>query len=411
MSKHLFFYLIFVKLTIQTASISLEKKDMTKKSILFLFLLITGIFYSQQWQTATLQHSSGLREYSIYVPSNYNSQNPASLVITLHGLGDTMNNFRNIGFAALAETNNIIVICPQALNDPLSGTAWNSGAGYSFYTPNANVDDVGFISSLIDTVKQTYSINPDKVFACGFSMGGFMTERLALVLNNKIKVFASVAGTFGNAILPVAAGTPGRPVSIAHFHGTSDSTIGYSNNNFGNSVDQMISYWKNNNSSNSTPVHTLLPDTANDGFTVDHYRYTSPSNNSVIELYKVNNANHVWLTSQNDISYTQKIWEFFTQNSSNLSVSDVLVKDKGFSVYPVPAKDFITLSFPKNYSSIELAIYDLTGKLVLSERIQLKNNADYSIDLKSAGLSKGTYLLSVKNDHNPEPVTKKIIIN
>ncbi|UEQ77672.1 hypothetical protein [Chryseobacterium arthrosphaerae] len=90
---------------------------MTKKSILFLFLLITGIFYSQQWQTATLQHSSGLREYSIYVPSNYNSQNPASLVITLHGLGDTMNNFRNIGFAALAETNNIIVICPQALND------------------------------------------------------------------------------------------------------------------------------------------------------------------------------------------------------------------------------------------------------------------------------------------------------
>ncbi|WP_278377567.1 T9SS type A sorting domain-containing protein [Chryseobacterium arthrosphaerae] len=169
----------------------------------------------------------------------------------------------------------------------------------------------------------------------------------------------------------------------------------------------MISYWKNNNSSNSTPVHTLLPDTANDGFTVDHYRYTSPSNNSVIELYKVNNANHVWLTSQNDILYTQKIWEFFTQNSSNLSVSDVLVKDKGFSVYPVPAKDFITLSFPENYSSIYLAIYDLTDKLVLSERIQLKNNADYSIDLKPAGLSKGTYLLSVKNDHNPEPVTKR----
>ncbi|MDW9378877.1 T9SS type A sorting domain-containing protein [Chryseobacterium sp. JV558] len=384
---------------------------MTKKSILFLFLLITGIFYGQQWQTATIQHSSGLREYSIYVPSNYNSQNPASLVITLHGLGDTMNNFRNIGFAALAETNNIIVICPQALSDPLSGTAWNSGAGYPFYTPNANVDDVGFISSLIDSVKQTYSINPNKVFACGFSMGGFMTERLALFLNDKIKVFASVAGTFGNGILPVAAGTPGRPVSIAHFHGTSDATIGYSNNNFGNSVDQMINYWKNNNLSNSTPVHTLLPNTANDGLTVDHYKYTSPSNNSVIELYKVNNADHVWLTPQNDISYTQKIWEFFTQNSSNLSVSEVLANDREFSVYPLPAKDFIHLRFPKNYSDIELAIYDLTGKLMLSEKIKLKNNTEYTLDLKAGKLIKGNYLLTVKNDHNPNPVTKKIIIN
>lgn len=384
---------------------------MVKKSILLLFLLITGIFYSQQWQTATIQHSSGLREYSIYVPSNYNAQNPASLVITLHGLGDTMNNFRNIGFAALAETNNIIVLCPQALSDPLSGTAWNSGAGYSFYTPNANVDDIGFISTLIDTVKQTYNINPNKVFACGFSMGGFMTERLALVLNDKIKVFASVSGTFGNGILPVAVGTPGRPVSIAHFHGTADTTIGYSNNNFGNSVDEMISYWKNNNSSNSTAIHTLLPDTANDGFTVDHYKYTSPANNSVIELYKVNNAGHVWLTQQNDISYTQKIWEFFSQNSSNLSVSDAWADDKEILIYPVPAKDFITLSFPKNYSDVELTIYDLTGKLMLSDKIKLNSRAEYTLDLSSNKLVKGIYLLSVKNNHNLPPVTKKIIIN
>lgn len=382
---------------------------MAKKSILFLFLLITGIFHSQQWQTATLQHTSGLREYSIYVPSNYNVQNPASLVLTLHGLGDTMANFRNIGFAALAETQNIIVVCPQALSDPLFGTAWNSGASY-FYTPNSNVDDIGFLSALIDQVKQNYAINPDKVFACGFSMGGFMTERLALVLNDKIKVFASVAGTFGNGILPVAAGTPGRPVSIAHFHGTADNTIGYTNNNFGNSVDQMISYWKTNNVSNSSPVHTTLPNTANDGYTVDHYRYTSPNNNSVIELFKVNNADHTWLTAQNDISYTQEIWKFFNQNSNNLSVSEI-AENVSFSIHPIPARDFITLRFPEHYSNIEIKITDLTGREVLSEKISLDSKNQYTLHLKSTRLGRGMYLIAVKTNPDKNTVVKKIIVD
>ncbi|WP_131724378.1 alpha/beta hydrolase family esterase [Chryseobacterium indologenes] len=377
---------------------------MTQKSILFLCLLFAGIFYSQQWQTVSMQHSSGLREYSVYVPTGYSSQNPASLVLTLHGLGDNMINFRNIGFDTLAESNNIIVVCPQALSDPLSGTAWNSGAGFSWYTPNSNIDDIGFISTLIDKIKQEYSINPNKIFACGFSMGGFMTERLALTLNHKIKVFASVAGTFGNGILPVAAGTPGRPVSIAHFHGTADSTIGYTNNNFGNSVDQMINYWKNNNSSVNVPVHTLLPDSSNDGYTVDHYRYTSPNNNSVIELFKVNNADHIWLTAQNDISYTQKIWEFFNQNSSNLTVSDTSIK-KDISVYPIPAKDFINIDLP-NYTHIELKIFDLSGKEVFSENTTLNSSHRYTLALRSVGITRGVYIISINNN-----ITKKIIIN
>ncbi|ASK29360.1 hypothetical protein CEY12_04270 [Chryseobacterium sp. T16E-39] len=381
-----------------------------KTTLLFLFLFISNIVCSQQWQTGTLQHSSGLREYSIYVPSNYNPQNPASLVFTLHGLGDNMTNFRNIGFAAIAESDNAIIVCPQALTDPLTGsTAWNSGAGLSFYIPNSNVDDVGFISALIDKVKQDYSINPNKVFACGFSMGGFMTERLALVLNNKIKVFASVAGTFGNGILPVAAGTPGRPVSIAHFHGTADSTIGYTNNNYGNSVDQLISYWKTNNQSVSSPIHTLLPDTVNDGYTVDHYKYTSPNNNSVIELFKVNNASHTWLTSQNDISYTQKIWEFFNQNSDFLSVSDVQSNIK-LSFYPIPAKDHIIITFPKNYTNVELEIVDLSGRSIWTEKAEVRNN-QYQLNLNSFRHATGTFILSIKIKDENTVINKKVIIN
>lgn len=386
-------------------------KSTSTHLFLFLFLFLSGNLFCQ-WQTGTLQHASGLREYSIYVPTNYNPQNPASLVLTLHGLGDNMTNFRNIGFNVLAETNNIIVVCPQAITDPVAGTSWNSGAGFAFYTPNAGVDDVGFLSALIDKVKQNYSINANKVFACGFSMGGFMTERLALVLNNKIKVFASVAGTFGTAILPVAAGTPGRPVSIAHFHGTSDQTIGYTNNSYGNSVDEMINYWKTNNQSVSTPVHTTLPDTANDGYTVDHYKYVSPNNNSVIELFKVNNAGHIWLTSQNDISYTQKIWEFFNQNSNVLAVGEVGVKPV-FSMAPNPADNYVEFTLPskgwEHSSELEISIFDLTGNKVLSLPISFTDRK-YRLNLKENALTSGVYMISFKTKDGESIPAKKLII-
>jgi polyhydroxybutyrate depolymerase len=375
--------------------------------LLFAFLLSVPLF--AQWQNKTLNHASGVRQYRVYVPTNYNVANPASLVLTLHGLGDNMTNFSGIGFDQLAETNNIIVVCPQALNDPLAGTAWNSGAGPSYYIPNSGVDDVGFISSLIDRVSLDYAINPNKVFSCGFSMGGFMTEKLAVQLNNKIKAFASVAGTFGNGILPVAAGAPGRPVSIAHFHGTSDGTIAYTGNTYGNDVDVLINYWKTNNQSNTVPVHTTLPNNAADGYTVDHYKYTSPNNNSVIELFKVNGADHVWLTAANDISYTTEIWNFFNRyTQTTLSTSNFENLRSNLSVYPNPTDDKINFSVSDSNRNefFDLKVYDLSGREVLSKKGQFVDG-NYILSLEN--FNNGIYFARLKN--NTIDLDRKIIVN
>lgn len=383
-----------------------------KKTTIFLLLAIfISLPIFAQWQNQTLNHASGLRSYRVYVPTNYNAANPASLVLTLHGLGDNMTNFSGIGFDQLAETNNIIVVCPQALNDPLAGTAWNSGAGPTYYQPNSNVDDVGFISALIDKVSLDYSINPNKVFSCGFSMGGFMTEKLAIQLNNKIKAFASVAGTFGNGILPVAVGAPGRPVSIAHFHGTSDGTIAYTGNTYGNDAEVMINYWKTNNQSNSVPVHTILPNTAADGYTVDHYRYTSPNNNSVIELFKVNGANHVWLGPANDISYTTEIWNFFNAYiQTTLSTNEFENATASLTVFPNPINDKINFSFTGigQNDLFDLVIYDLYGREIVSKKLQFVNG-NYSMLIDKTNYNCGMYFVKLKSDSIA--FTEKIFIN
>lgn len=384
---------------------------MKTKITFFLLTFLISIPLFAQWQNQTLNHASGLRNYRVYIPTNYNAANPASLVLTLHGLGDDMTNFSGIGFAQLAETNNIIVVCPQALSDPIAGTAWNSGAGPTYYQPNSSVDDIGFISALIDKVSVDYAVNPNKVFSCGFSMGGFMTEKLAIQLNNKIKAFASVAGTFGNGILPVAVGAPGRPVSIAHFHGTSDGTIAYTGNTYGNDAEVMINYWKTNNQSNAIGVHTVLPNTAADGYTVDHYRYTSPNNTSVIELFKVNGANHVWLGPSNDISYTVEIWNFFNNYiQTTLSVSEFENTDDNLTVFPNPVQDKINFSLTNmgQDNLFDLSIYDISGREIQSKKAQFING-NYTMTIDNVNYKTGIYFVKLKSDSIM--INKKIVID
>ena len=121
-----------------------------------------NIVYSQ-WSNKNISFDGINRQYRIYIPLNYNSTNPASLVMTLHGMGDNMINFSSIGMNNIADTANIIVIVPQALSDPTAGSTWNSGVGYMGYYPNSGTNDIGFLNALLDTVQTNFTINHERV--------------------------------------------------------------------------------------------------------------------------------------------------------------------------------------------------------------------------------------------------------
>ena len=120
------------------------------KLFLALIFLACATASFGQWSNKTMSFGGTTRSYRLYVSPNYNASNPASIVMTLHGLGDNMTNFSNLGFAQIGDTANIIVICPQAVSDPLAGTAWNSGAGMMGYYPNSSVNDIGFLNALVE---------------------------------------------------------------------------------------------------------------------------------------------------------------------------------------------------------------------------------------------------------------------
>ncbi|PLW93140.1 MAG: hypothetical protein C0592_07080 [Marinilabiliales bacterium] len=356
--------------------------------IVFLFTLFLSVAISAQ-TSKTIQHGGLTRQYKEYVPTSYTGSQQVPLVICLHGLGDNMTNFSGIGMHLLADSAQFITLYPQAVESPF-GTAWNSGAGYYGVVLNDGIDDVGFIDALIDSVSAEYNIDPTRVYVCGFSMGGFMSQRLACQLQQRIAAVASVAGTFG-AYLNV---NPYRPIPVCHFHGTSDTQVNYTGNMYGNDAEVLVDWWVDFNNCDTPAVITALPDIAADGYTVEKYDYENGDANTMVRFYKVNNADHIWMMpGTNDISYTLEIWKFFRmfQNTTQSIEDSELLK---VSVFPNPASDKIQVNCFGVVDG-EYEILDMNGQKLVGEYF----SGSY-INANVSELPSGIYVIRVFNETN-----------
>src|SRR6218665_1294989 len=139
------------------------------KHIIYSFLLC--LFFSNtsngQWINASFSFDGQIRSYRTYKPAGYNPANPASLIVVLHGLGGSMNDAAFMNITGIADTANIILLSPQALDyaNPFGiiNAAWNSGIeldipGSGNYVVNGDVNDVGFINAMMDSAMLQYSI-------------------------------------------------------------------------------------------------------------------------------------------------------------------------------------------------------------------------------------------------------------
>lgn len=394
-------YFINLSTRIQHINIKFMPRNLL---VAVIFLIIYQMPAKAQWTSNSLIHDNIERTYRLYLPDGYTATGQYSLVIGIHGLGDNAINFGNAlsEFKSIADTAHIILAYPQGLKNPIIGNGWNAGAGALGIYPSADIDDVGFINALTDSLQNKYPIIKEQTYLFGFSNGGFMTQRMACEANEKFTAFASIAGTIGNKINDC---NPDRKVPILHLHGTSDINVGYSNNLFGISVDSLMKLWVKNNSCNPEPVTTKLPDLKQDGLTVDHLVYNNC--NKAVELFRVNNAAHILLNANNnDISYCAEIWKFFRNNTPHDVTSTTLnLPKKELKIYPIPATDKITIDVSqyKELADAVITISNLSGTILYTSR------PDYlgihHIDVSN--LVDGIYCVSV--DQHQEFNTKLII--
>jgi len=86
-------------------------------------------------------------------------------------------------------------------------------------------------------------------------------------------------------------------------------------------------------------------------------------------------------------------WWAFTPGYKSATVDvQEFDSEQEFVVYPNPVSDQLTISFPEKSEANTLSIYTVSGKRLLQKTI----NSNESISLKSNGIEKGIYLLTVE---------------
>jgi len=161
------------------------------------------------------------RHYRLYVPPSLPTGQRVPLLVALHGGLGTSEQFQtNSGFDALAEANGFIVVYLDGIGALPGGRGpqtWNGGYCCGA-AADKNIDDVGFVRQLVDTIVAAQPVDPARVVAAGHSNGAILAYRLACELSDRIAAIGVQAGSLG-----IDACTPSRPVAVFHLHGTADT--------------------------------------------------------------------------------------------------------------------------------------------------------------------------------------------
>ena len=252
----------------------------------------------------TLQHNGVEREYQLYLPSSYNEENPHTVLLNFHGFGGNAKDYFAFesDFQEVAEQEGVILVYPQALL--LSGfSVWNAAP---FAEENkTDFDDIGFIETLIVDLQEQLSIDPERVYAVGFSNGGMFSYALACFSNEPIAGVAAVSAAQLNLVDCAPS-----PINAFIAHGTADDVLPYNGSSDIASIDEVVSFWTSVNQTSSVAQESSY---AFGNETVYHFTYSEGINNTQVMHYKVENGGHQWFDHEIEgQSFTSILWAILT---------------------------------------------------------------------------------------------------
>lgn len=368
---------------------------MSRKFILFFYLIIIiGNAHSQDFKLQSIEYDGLNREYSIYVPMSYDGSERFPLLFNFHGGNDQISNWINVAdMSPLADTANFILVYPQARPDPSDGGSLN-------WLPKTDgtFDDVNFVNALIDTLLENFQIDENRIYACGYSLGGDMSFELACKLSNRIAAIASVARTMRAD--PIDYCKPDHPTGVLTILGTNDFISPYDGIVF-NGIEYYLSaaathtYWASFNGCGKTPSMREV------STSVKRYIWTTSLGCNYVEELKVNGGGHDWPGSFGNmtISANTEIWNFVSKFNLKgqigcASNSQMNVENKvKIILSPNPCKSQLRVinraDTKSNYS-----IYTILGKPLLKGVLRPGEN---EFDLSQ--LSSNIYIFQAGNMH------------
>ena len=289
------------------------------KKLLFIVFSFPMIGLTQELITENIIFDGNNRQYTAYIPETYSPSIPSPILMAFHGGAGYAQEFMNYeaDFRSIADTAGFILVYPQALEDPNDDnkTSW-------LHKEPTNHNDIYFIDALIDSLSSDYSVDNDRVYISGYSLGGMFSYELACHLNDRVAAFSSVAGAafigaFYNCNIT-------HPTALLNIVGTNDDTHPYNDlNGWYYPVSEINSYWATVNNTDSAPLVVELPDlNISDGSQVEKYSWINGDGCVTVEEIKIINGGHDWPSplsfwANQDINANTEIWNFVSKYNIN----------------------------------------------------------------------------------------------
>ncbi|MGA2980004.1 MAG: PHB depolymerase family esterase [Terriglobales bacterium] len=326
-----------------------------------------------EWIAGTARAAGGSRSFKLWVPATLETGRAWPLVMLLHGCTHGAEDTAEIsGMNEVANKNQFLVVYPEQSRLANLLKCWN------WFHPKHQARDAGepsILAAVVDQVRSTHNVDPDRIYVAGVSAGGAMASILAATYPDIFAAVAVFAGaefkaatSASEALAAMKRGGP-DPVrqgqlafeamrsGLAHknrrrmpaivFHGTEDTAVSPIN------ADQAIAQWGKTNACLAVEhaengfvltekviegrvpdkvtdrVPDNVPDSAPDGYAYRRHIYLEADTRLLMEKWLIQGLGHAWSGSLKPSRYgnpkgpnaSAEIWRFFCEAGSNPAAS------------------------------------------------------------------------------------------
>jgi len=365
-------------------------------------MLASSMMYAVDVNGGFMTPQGIYRTYTLHIPSGYNGSDSIPLVINLHGGNGSAS--QQASFSQMnpkADAEGFFVLYPNGTMLPTDYTGWNAGEW-----TNSTVDDVAFISVLIDTMVENYRIDTLRIFATGFSLGAMMCHTLACELSERIAAVAPVEG--GLTKDDWNSCQPQRLIPIIHFHHRYDGSVPYYGNpanKWTPPIDSVLRHWANVNGC------AIGPDTFFNDSGALRQVWSREDDSCEVMFWTLEQGNgHAWpgsLLGSKELSANDEMWEFFKAHPLPVKKVEPGIEERpgpsfsldvdcsGFFRNPVPIR--FTL---ENSEYVILDLFDAAGRKTVTLIDGVMSRGEHTIFLDAGSLESGVYFTRLATSGN-----------
>jgi polyhydroxybutyrate depolymerase len=180
--------------------------------------------------------------------------------------------------------------------------------------------DIQFIADLVTNIQSQYNIDPDRIFASGFSNGGGLAYLLSCNLGDRIAAIGCISGAY---FIPLDKCNHPNPVPLILFHGTADKVVPYHGGPSGPyimpfpDIPNWVAAYAKLNQCDPSPENLTSPSE-----NVTAVRFSGHKNRAEVQFYTILGGGHSWPggnplprwivgETSREVDATSLMWEFF----------------------------------------------------------------------------------------------------